>query len=220
VLFMMDAFGLRPAIFEMVDRIASGGYAVVAPNVFYRAGRSPVLSMPDLTDPEQRTSFFQSVRPLMDELTPDRVAADGAAYLEYLAEVGPSAPVAITGYCLGGRLGWRIAATHPERVAGLAAFHPGGLVTDAPDSPHRSAGELEAELYFGFADDDPSMTAGQIATLEETLDGTGARYRAEVYPGATHGFTMADTAAFDEAARERHFRERDALLERTLQGTP
>jgi carboxymethylenebutenolidase len=42
VLFLMDAFGLRPAIETMVDGIAAGGYAVLAPNVFYRAGRTAV----------------------------------------------------------------------------------------------------------------------------------------------------------------------------------
>ena len=69
---------------------------------------------------------------------------------------------------------------------------------------------------FGFADQDPSMTAEQIAEFERTLDNPGARYRAEVYEGAHHGYTMADTAAYDEAARERHFRELHDLLERTL----
>jgi carboxymethylenebutenolidase len=98
----------------------------------------------------------------------------------------------------------------------LAGFHAGGLATDAPDSPHRSAGEVHAEMYFGFADQDPSMTAAQIATLEHTLDEVGARYRSEVYEGAQHGYTMADSAAYDEAARERHFRELGALLQRTV----
>jgi carboxymethylenebutenolidase len=46
------------------------------------------------------------------------------------------------------------------------------------------------------------------------------RYRAEVYQGARHGYTMADTAAYDEAARERHFRELRALLQRTLPERP
>ena len=216
VLFIMDAFGLRPTIEEMVDRIAADGYVVLAPNVFYRAGRSPVLPLPDLSDPEQRTSFFQSVRPLIEQLTPDRIAADGAAYLDYLADVAAPGPVAITGYCMGARVGWRIAAAYADRVAALAGFHAGGLVTDAPDSPHRSAADIRAELYFGFADEDPSMTAGQIATLERTLDDTGARYRSDVYEGARHGYTMADTAAYDEPSRERHFRELHALLERAL----
>lgn len=216
VLYLMDAFGLRPTIEEMADRIASWGYAVLAPNLFYRAGREPVGPMPDLTDPDSRASFFQTVRPLMDELTPDRIAADGEAYLDALGGAGASGPVLITGYCMGARVGWRIATAHPDRVAALAGFHAGGLVTDAPDSPHLSADQLQAELYFGFADQDPSMSAEHIATLEQALDGAGVRYRAEVYDGAQHGYTMADTAAFDERSRERHFRELQDILGRTL----
>jgi carboxymethylenebutenolidase len=216
VLFVMDAYGLRPTIEEMVDRIAADGYVVLAPNVFYRAGRAPVLPMPDVTDPEQRARFFQSLRPMMDQLTPDAIEADAAAYLDYLEGVARQGPVGITGYCMGARIGWRIAAAYPDRVAAVAGFHAGGLATDAPDSPHRSADALKAELYFGFADQDQSMTAEQIATLEQALDEAGARYRSEVYEGAKHGYTMADTAAYDEPARERHFRELRALLERAL----
>lgn len=215
VLFIMDAFGLRPRIEEMADRIAEQGYVVLAPNVFYRAGRAPIFEMPDLSDPDTRASFFQTLRPLMDQLTPDAVASDGTAYLDYLNEVAPG-PVAITGYCMGARVGWRIAASHPDRVAALAGFHAGGLVTDAPDSPHRSADEIEAELYFGFADQDPSMNAEQIATLDEALDKAGVRHQTEVYEGAIHGYTMSDTAAYNEAAAERHFEALFALLGRAL----
>ena len=215
VLLVMDGYGLRPTIYEMADRIAADGYAVLAPNVFYRGGCSPV-TLGDLTDREQRTRVFQTVQPLIEQLTPERLAADGAAYLDCLGEVASPGPVAITGYCMGGRLGWRIAAAHPDRVASLAAFHPGRLVTDAPESPHRSAADLRAELYFGFADQDPSMTAEQIAALERTLQEVGAHYRSEIYEGAQHGYAMADTPAYDDAARERHFRELRALLARTL----
>ena len=206
VLFIMDAFGLRPAIAEMVDRIAADGYVVLAPNVFYRAGRAPVEPGMD----------FAKIRPLIAELTPERLDADGAAYLDYLGEVGSPGPVGITGYCMGGRIGWWIAAAHPDRVAALAAFHTAGLVTDAPDSPHRRADHVKAELYLGFADQDPGMTDEQIATFERALDEAGVRYRAEVYEGARHGYAIADQAVYDEAAAERHFRELRALLERTL----
>jgi carboxymethylenebutenolidase len=217
VLFIMDAYGLRPTIEEMVKRIAADGYVVLAPNVFYRAGRAPVLPMPDdLSDPDQRSSFFDSVRPLIGGLTAERLASDGDAYLTYLASVAAPGQLAITGYCMGARVGWRIAAAHPGRVAALAGFHAGGLVTDAPDSPHLSAADVNAELYFGFADADPSMNAEQIAALERTLQEVGARYRSEVYGGARHGYTMADTPAYDENARERHFQELRGLLQRTL----
>jgi carboxymethylenebutenolidase len=216
VLFIMDAYGLRPQIEQMTDRIASHGYTVLAPNVFYRSGRAPVLPVPDLSDPEARSAFFASVKPLMAELTPDALDRDGCAYLDYLAEVAAPGPVAITGYCMGGRLGWRIAAAHPDRVAALGSFHAGGLVTDAPDSPHLSADRLRGELYFGHADNDQSMPPEAVAALERTLDTAGVRYRSELYEGARHGYTMADTPVYDEAAAERHYAELLALLERTL----
>jgi carboxymethylenebutenolidase len=213
VLFIMDAIGLRPRIEEMADRIAAQGYLVLAPNVFYRAGRAPVTALPDFT--VDRAGFMEAVRPLVEQLTPERIASDGAAFLDHLAGVAPG-PVAITGYCMGGRVGWRIAAAHPDRVVALGSFHAGGLATDAPASPHLSAGDLKAELYFGHADQDPSMTAEQIAVLERALDDAGARYRSELYEGAKHGYTMADTAAYDEAACERHFTELFALLDRSF----
>jgi carboxymethylenebutenolidase len=216
VLLIMDAYGLRVTIEELADRIGADGYAVLAPNVFYRAGRSPVVQMPDMRDPEQRASFFQSIRPLIGELTPERLASDGAAYIDYLAQVTSPGPVAITGYCMGARVGWWIAAAHPDRVAALAGFHAGGMAGEGPNSPHLSAASVKAEMYFGFADQDPSMTAEQIATFEHALQQAGARYRSEVYQGARHGYTMADGPVYDEAARERHFRELRGLLERTL----
>ena len=215
VLFVMDAFGLRPRITEMAERIAGEGYVVLAPNVFYRGGHAPVLPVPDLQDPDERAAFFKQVRPFIDRLDADAARADGGAYLDALAAEAPG-PAAITGYCMGARFGFRIAAAHPDRVAALGGFHAGGLATDAPDSPHRAAGDVAAELYFGHADQDPSMTAEQIATLDEALDEAGVRHRTEVYAGASHGYSMSDTAVYDEAATKRHFRELLALLERTL----
>jgi len=216
VLFVMDALGLRPVIAEMTERIASQGYVVLAPNVFYRAGRAPVIPLPDLSSPDARGPFFQKLRPLIEQLTPEAVERDGRAYLDYLATVAGE-PFAITGYCMGARVGMRIAAAYPERVAALAGFHGGGLATDAPDSPHLLAERLSAEVYFGHADNDQSNTPEQIATLEQGLDQAGVVHRSEVYPGAIHGYTMADMPAYGEEHAERHFRELFALLERTLE---
>jgi carboxymethylenebutenolidase len=215
VLLVMDAYGVRPRIEEMADRIAERGYAVLAPNVFYRAGRSPVLPFPDMSDESARADFFKGVRPLMAQLTSDGLAADGAAYLDELGRVADG-PVAITGYCMGARVGLRIAAAHPDRVAALAGFHGGGLVTDDPDSPHRSVGALRGEVYFGHADQDRSNSAEQIATLDAALEDAGVTHRSEVYAGAAHGYTMSDTPAYDEQAAERHFAALFDLLERRL----
>lgn len=214
VLFLMDAFGLRPQIEQMCGRIAQRGYAVLAPNLFYRAGRAPVLPFPDMGEEGARARFMEGVRPLMDQLTPGRVAADGAAFLDELAKHAAE-PFAITGYCMGVRIGVRIAAAHPDRVSALAGFHGGGLVTDDPHSPHRSAVALRAELYLGHADNDDSNSPAQIAAFNAALDEAGVAHRTEVYAGAAHGYTMADTAAYDEQAAERSFSALFDLLERT-----
>jgi carboxymethylenebutenolidase len=215
VLFLVDAFGLRPQIEQMAERIAERGVVVLAPNVFYRHGRAPVLPMPNLEDPESRGPFMEKIGPMMQELTPELIASDSRGYLDFLAGVAQG-PFAITGYCMGARLGWRIATAHPDQVLALAGFHGGGLVTEDEDSPHRSAGELTAEVYFGHADKDPSMTAENIATLERALDEADVTYRSEVYEGAAHGYTMADTAMYNEGAAERHYEALFALLDRTL----
>lgn len=215
VLLIMDAFGLRPQIERMADRIAARGFTVLAPNFFYRAGRAPVVPLEGSDDPERRGELIGKIRPLMDELTTERIQSDGDAYLKVLEDVGRG-PVAIVGYCMGGRVGWRIATAFPGRVAALGAFHAGGLVTDAQDSPHISAGKLYAEVYLGHADNDQSMTPENIATLEQALEDAGIRHRSELYEGAAHGYTMADMPVYDEGAAERHFKELFDLLDRTI----
>ena len=214
VLFIMDAYGLRDQIEQMADRIAEQGYVVLAPNVFYRVGRAPVVPLDGIGDPERRDEVFGRVMPLVRGLTTEQIVSDGAAYLDALEQVAPG-PVAITGYCMGGRVGWRIAAAYPERVAALGGFHVGGLVTDGEDSPHRDADRLVgSEVYLAFADHDRSATPEQIAAVERALADAGVPHRCEVYEGAAHGYTMADTPAYDEAAAERHYTELLALLAR------
>ena len=50
------------------------------------------------------------------------------------------------------------AGTFPDRIAAAAAFHPGHLVTDAPDSPHLLAPKMRGvKLYVAAAVEDPSF---------------------------------------------------------------
>jgi carboxymethylenebutenolidase len=217
VLLISDAYGLRPAIEDMADRIAADGYVVLAPNVYYRAGTSPVEALLGPSDRPRPADAFRAVLPLIQQLTPARMAVDGGAYLGYLESVAAPGRVAITGYCMGGRLAWRIAAADPDRVAALAAFHTAGLVTEDSDSPHRSAADLgPIEAYFGFADGDSGATPEQIAVLGQALDAAGVSYVAEIYEGARHGYAVPDSPVYDEAAAERQSRELRALLRRTL----
>ncbi|MGC9221787.1 MAG: dienelactone hydrolase family protein [Solirubrobacteraceae bacterium] len=215
VLFMIDAIGLRARTKEMADRIAAQGYVVLVPNLFYRAGRAPVWEDVNLADPDARGAFMASLRPLMEALTAEAMTADGGAYLAKLGEL-TDGKVAITGYCMGGRHGWQIAASYPDRVAALAGFHTGQMVTGEENSPHLRAPDVRATVYWGFADNDPSMTAENIATLNAAMDAAGISYTSEVYPGAMHGYTMSGQGAYNEAAAERHFEALFDLLARTF----
>ncbi|MGC5008064.1 dienelactone hydrolase family protein [Streptomyces sp. NBC_00353] len=218
VLLYMDAFGLRPHLKKMADRLARAGYTVLAPNVFYRHGRAPVVELPDVIDPVRRPEIFERIGPIMNSLTPDLAMRDADAYLRWLTAcpLTTDGPVGITGYCMGARLALRTAGTYPERVAAVAGFHGGRLATDSPDSPHLLADRITAELYFGHADQDPSLPPEQINRLDEALTAAGVRHHSEIYPGAHHGFTQADTAAYDSTADERHWTALLALLDRAL----
>ncbi|MEW2288532.1 dienelactone hydrolase family protein [Streptomyces sp. NPDC047841] len=218
VLVYQDAFGLRPHLKAMADRLAASGYAVLVPNVFYRHGPAPVVELPEFIDMEARPDIVEKIVPVMESLTPDLTERDAGAYLAWLADAPSVAegPVGVTGYCMGARLALYTAGTHPDRVAAAAGFHGGWLASEAPDSPHLLAGRVRAELYFAHADDDPSMPEDQVRRLERALTEAGVKHRCEVYEGAHHGYTQSDTAAYDPAAAERHWTELLALLARTL----
>lgn len=218
VLFFMDAFGLRPQIEQMCARIASWGYVVLAPNVFYRDGRAAHLApQGDLREPGVREEFFAEVMPRVAGLTGDVARRDIPAYLAALRSLPGVAegPVGTTGYCMGARLALRTAGLDKD-VAAVGCWHGGQLVTDEPDSPHLALRETEAEVVFRHADNDRSMPPEAIAALGRAIEEAGVTASNEVYAGAAHGYTMADTSAYDEEAAERHFEELRALLDRRL----
>jgi carboxymethylenebutenolidase len=218
VLLYPDAFGLRPRLTDMVDRIAERGYAVLAPNLLYRGGRCPQVDMTDLADPEKRDAAFGTVMQYVMGLTRELVERDAESYLDFLtARDGVAAgPVVLVGYCMGGMNAIRTAEAFPDRVAAVGSFHAGRLVTDKADSPHLRVGAITGELYVAHADNDRSMTPENIRTLEEALDAAGVRYTSELYEGTMHGFTMADTAAYSEEGERRHWTNLFGLLDRAL----
>lgn len=218
VLFYIDAIGLRPQIEDMADRIASWGYVVLAPNVFYRVGRAADLAPKgDLREPGAREEFFASgVMDRVQGLTPDLSGPDAEAWVAALAEHAGDGPIGVTGYCMGARLAVRTAGQFPGTVAAVGGFHGGGLVTDQPDSPHRAIPGSTAEYVFGHADQDRSMPVEAVQALEETLQEAGRPHVNEIYEGAPHGYTMADTSTYHEQGAERHYRALQDLLARTL----
>lgn len=219
VLLFIDAIGVRPQIISMADRIASWGYVVLVPNVLYRSGTIAQTS-PDVPylDAEARAAFLGAAMPRVHALTDDQVMSDGTAYiaaLHALPGVG-AGPVGLTGYCMGGRLALLTAATHPDDVAAVGMFHTGGLVTDSASSPHLRVAEVHAALLAIHADHDRSLPPEAVAQFEHALTAAGVTHHTRVYPGAQHGYTMADTSIYNHDASEYHFTELREEFARTL----
>jgi carboxymethylenebutenolidase len=219
VLFFMDAFGVRDQIEQMADRIAGWGYVVLAPNVFHRNGTmAEVAPTVDLRAPEERGRAIRAAMGRVGALTAELAARDIPAYVAALRAIPgvDDGPVGVTGYCMGARLAVRAACLCPDDVGACGGFHGGRLATDEPDSPHLGLPRARAAFYFGHADGDRSMSPEAIERLDRALDEAGLEHTTEVYAGAPHGYTMADTSSYDEAAAERHFRALEDLLGRSL----
>ena len=218
VLFFVDAIGLRPRTEEMADLIASWGCVVLVPHVFYRDGSADELApQGDLRQDGAREEFFASgVMERVGALTPDRSAPDTEAWMAALLEHAGDGPVAVIGYCMGARLAVRAAGQFPGTVGAVGGFHGGGLVTGDDDSPHHAIAGSTAQFVFGHADQDRSMPLESVEMLETALQAADRPHVNEVYEGAAHGYSMADTSMYHEEAAKRHFTELQALLERTL----
>lgn len=219
VLFVIDAIGLRRQTRRMADRIASWGYVVLVPNVFYRWGTAAETSPDDdLLDDDTRAAFFAEAMPRVHALTDDLAEPDLAAYIDALRSMPgvSSGPIGVTGYCMGGRLALLAAASRPDDVAALGMFHTGGLITQSSDSPHLRLGSVDAQVLAVHADRDRSLPSEAVAQFEHALITAGVTHSATVYPGAEHGYTMADTAVYNHDASEYHFTQLRKLFAHTL----
>lgn len=213
VIFYMDAFGPRPALDTMAERLAGEGYAVLVPDIFYRhAPYGPF---------DAKTGFSNEVtggqiRGMLAATTLAMTQADTSAFLGALAEEGISGPVGAVGYCMGGARALNAAATYPDRIGAAASFHGGNLAGDAPDSPHRRAAEIEGRVYVGCAGVDKSFPPRQSALLAGALREAEVDHIIENYAGMAHGWCIPDHNAYDEAGAERHWKRLVAFLAETL----
>jgi carboxymethylenebutenolidase len=215
VLVFMDGLGIRPAMLEVGERLATHGYFVLLPDLFYRSGPyEPMDPHTTFSDPEKRKVLMEK---FFAPATPANVMSDTRAFLDYLA-AQPAVKrggIGTTGYCRGGLMSLSAAGTYPDRIVAAASYHGARLASDAPDSPHRLAPKIKARVYVAGAIEDQSFPDDMKARLEEALTAAGVDHRIETYP-ARHGWVLRDTPVYDAAAAERHWQTLVALLDAEL----
>jgi carboxymethylenebutenolidase len=215
VLMLMDAPGIREELHDMARRLASVGYCVLLPNLYYRAGRDTKFGPGVLTmgDPER-----DRMRAIRTKMTIPPVMEDVAAMLAFLDRAGIArpGPVGVHGYCMSGPYALAAAARHPERIAAAASFYGTWLVSDAQESPHQTLGKGSAELYISCAEHDELAPLPMVAELRVLFDASGAAGEVEVHPDVHHGFAFPQRWCYDKPAAERHWERLISLYRRRL----
>jgi carboxymethylenebutenolidase len=211
-LFYMDAPGKREELHDMARRLASVGYYVVLPNLYYRSSRDFWL--------KERTEANMAVMfGLMDSLNARTTECDTRALLEFV-DAQPQAKathVGSVGYCMSGPFVMWAAAQFKDRFQCIASIHGANMATDQPDSPHLMPPKIHCESYFACAEIDKWAPPADIAKLQTSLQAAGTTHRVEWYPAVEHGFVFPLRAGiYNQPAAERHWERLFNLFERRL----
>ena len=160
VVLYMDVWGIREELYDIARRIATVGYCVAVPDLYYRQGRvrhefrdadGRMISLHALPEADRAR-----VTAPLAQLSDTMVVADTGSLIRFLDAEAPvrPGPMGSVGYCMGGRHVVSVAAAYPDRFRASAGLHPTSLISDRPDSPHTRLDRLRGELYCGFAETD------------------------------------------------------------------
>ncbi|MGA2715528.1 MAG: dienelactone hydrolase family protein [Bryobacteraceae bacterium] len=194
VLIWTDAFGLRPSMRAIGKRIAAQGYSVLVPNPFYRVAKAPFedASTFNFANADDMAKLQKLMGSINAAGNAEKDAAAYVAFLDAQKQVNKKKKIGTQGYCMGGPLVVRTAASLPDRIGAGASFHGGGLVTDKPDSPHLLASKIKARMYFGIATSDDVRQPDAKDKLREAFAAAHVPTEIEVYAGAQHGWCVSD----------------------------
>jgi carboxymethylenebutenolidase len=214
VIFYMDALAMRPAVIDMATRLASGGYVVLLPDLFYRFGPYETI------DPKEafKGDLFAVIGPMMATTGGRKAAEDTEAFLAYLDTRSDVAgkKIGTVGFCMGGGMAITAAAYYPDRIGAAVSFHGGNLATDQATSPHLLLDKIKAELYIAIADNDQSYPPDMAERFEAALNAAGVKHESEFYEGKLHGWMKPDLPVYDAEAAERGWNALFALYDRAL----
>src|SRR5882762_65443 len=215
VLLLIDAPGIREELHDMARRLATSGYYVMLPNLYYRTGRDTKYGPDGLKHGSEEHGRMRAVRtkmtipPMMDDVAALIAFADGQ-------KESKKGPVGAHGYCMSGPYALAAAARFPDRIAAAASFYATWLVSDAVESAHLNLAKAKGELYIACAEHDELAPLPMVEELRGLFARSGAAGELEIYPGVHHGFAFPQRYCYDKPAAERHWERLLALYRRRL----
>ena len=215
VLLLMDAPGVRDELRDMARRLATVGYAVLLPNLYYRAGSDTVFAPDVLVHGSAEHGRMRAIRTKMTIPPVMQDIATMIAFAHARDGVKPG-PVGVHGYCMSGPYALAAAARFPDQVTAAASFYGTWLVSEAVESPHLSLGAIKGEVHIACAEIDELAPMAMVAELQKLFVAAGSPGELEIYRNVHHGFAFPQRKIYDKPAAERHWERLIALYRRRL----
>jgi carboxymethylenebutenolidase len=185
VLVVQEAFGVTAHIEGIANRLADAGWYAVAPAFFHRQG-SPVLAYDD----------FESVMPVMGELSAQGLGVDVDAAFDHLEHTGfaPS-QIGVVGFCMGGSVTF-FAATR-RAVGGAVTFYGGGVDQGRFGLPSLvdQARSLKTPWLGLYGDLDKGIPSEEVEHLRDAVANAPVDTEIVRYADADHGFNCNDRSS-------------------------
>jgi carboxymethylenebutenolidase len=174
ILLLHEIFGVTEYIRRRARDLAALGYVVLVPHLYWRL--APSLEVAEDTQEGLQEAFGFMQR--LDEPQAVEDAADALAYLRSMPSTGGRAGV--LGFCLGGRLAYKVAAAAAPDVA-VSYYGSGiGQLLD-------QAGQIGMPILFHFGSSDQFLP---VAEAEQITAAFSSHTDAEVrmHDGGGHAF--------------------------------
>jgi carboxymethylenebutenolidase len=175
VVVIQHAGGVDSFIQSMTDRIAQAGFAGIAPDLYHR------------DDPNSSDDPLTRMGRLRDA----SIVADVNAAIAHLSSLPDARPdrVGITGFCMGGRVAYLMAARNAE-IKAAVVFYGGNIMVpwgDGP-APFDLSGAIRCPILGLFGEDDGNPNPADVAKIDAELTRLGKPHEFHSYPGAGHAF--------------------------------
>lgn len=218
VVLYMDSAGVREPLADLCRRLASAGYLVLMPNLYYRMVRHVDINVDRFDDPAYGATT-ELMWSLNKHLSNTMVMEDTRAILKFLDSEprSKSERIGVLGYCMSGPFVYRAAGEFNDRIVAAIAMYGSPLISDTEDSAHLVTERIRGEIYFGFAEHDQYFNSQDVMRrLQASFANAEARVRFEVYGGREHGFVLPGRRVYHKNSAERQWSRVHEIFERTL----
>jgi len=184
IVVAQHAGGVDTFIKGTTDRLAEAGYVAAAPELYHRLGPNDTRSPRALKDVEMIADVQATV-----------------GFLKRHEKVNPDA-LGITGFCMGGRVVYLMAAAVPAFKAAVAYYGGSTMVAlgEGIASPFERTAEIACPLMFHFGQEDRNPSPEDMEKLDAELTRHNKPHEFYTYPNAGHAFMDFTGERYREAA--------------------